>query len=89
LLLLLADQGLAKIAYSTKGDNPAFERQSTLIAADSFVSRHPELTQHVVTALVKAAYWSSQEETAKHCSGSGRAAGVRHQCIVRTLPISH
>ena len=61
-LLMLADDGLAKIVYSTKGDNPAFERQATLIAADSFVSAHPDLTQRVVTAIVKAAYWSSQEE---------------------------
>ncbi len=61
-VLLLADQGLAKIVYTTKGDNPAFERQSTLIAADSFVTNHPNVTQRVVTAIVKAAYWSSQEE---------------------------
>jgi len=61
-VLLLAEKGLARIAYSTKGQDPAFERQSTLIAADSFVSNHPDLTQRVVTAVVKAAYWSSQEE---------------------------
>jgi sulfonate transport system substrate-binding protein len=61
-VLLLAEKGLATIAYSTKGQDPAFERQSTLIAADDFVARHPELTQSVVTAIVKAAYWSSLEE---------------------------
>lgn len=61
-LLMLAGKGLAKIVYSTKGDNPAFERQSTLIAADDFVVNHPDLVQRVVTAVVKAAYWSSQEE---------------------------
>ncbi len=61
-LLLLAAQGLARIAYSTKGDNPAFERQSTLIADDSFVRANPDLTQKIVTALVKAADWSSQEQ---------------------------
>jgi len=60
-LLQLAEQGLAKIVYTSKGDDPAFERQATLIAADSFVVRHPDLTQRVVTAIVKAAYWSSQE----------------------------
>ncbi|HET6606594.1 MAG TPA: ABC transporter substrate-binding protein [Rhodopila sp.] len=60
-LLLLAAQGLARIAYSTKGDNPAFERNSTLAADDSFVRAHPDLTQKMVTALVKAADWSSQE----------------------------
>jgi sulfonate transport system substrate-binding protein len=61
-VLLLAEKGLARIAYSTKGQDAAFERQSTLIAADSFVSNHPDLTQRVVTAVVKAAYWSSQEQ---------------------------
>ena len=60
-VLLLAEKGLAKIVYSTKGQDPAFERQSTLIAADSFVASHPDLTQRVVTGVVKAAYWSSQE----------------------------
>jgi sulfonate transport system substrate-binding protein len=61
-LLLLQSQGLVKIIYTTKGDNPAFERQGTLIAADAFVSEHPDLTQKIVTALVKAARWSSLEE---------------------------
>jgi sulfonate transport system substrate-binding protein len=60
-LLLLAQQGLAKIVYTTKGDSPTFERHSTLIAADNFVTRYPDLTARVVTAIVKAAYWSSQE----------------------------
>jgi sulfonate transport system substrate-binding protein len=61
-LLLLAGKGLARIAYSTKGDNPAFERQATLIANETFVRAHPDLTQRIVTALVKAAHWSSQEQ---------------------------
>ena len=61
-LLLLADQGLAKIVYTTKGDNPAFERHSTLIATDAFVTQHPDLTGRVVKVFVTAALWSSQEE---------------------------
>lgn len=61
-LLLLQSQGLVKIIYTTKGDNPAFERQGTLIANDAFVSQHPALTQKIVTALVKAAHWASHEE---------------------------
>jgi sulfonate transport system substrate-binding protein len=79
-VLLLVDQGLARIAYTTKGDNPAFERQSTLIAADGFVAKYPELTQHVVTAVVKAAHWSSQEENREALfeiwARSGRPASV-------------
>jgi sulfonate transport system substrate-binding protein len=79
-LLLLAAQGLARIAYTTKGDNPAFERQSTLIADDGFVRTHPDLTQKIVTALVKAADWSSQEKNRAALfdiwSRSGRPASV-------------
>jgi sulfonate transport system substrate-binding protein len=59
--LMLAEQGLAKIVYTTKGGSPNFERQATLIAADGFVKQHPDLTQRVVTAIVKASYWSSHE----------------------------
>jgi sulfonate transport system substrate-binding protein len=70
-VLLLTDKGLAKIVYTTKGQDPAFERQSTLIAADSFVASHPDLTQRVITAIVKAAYWSI----------FGLAPAVRHRCI--------
>ncbi|WP_158930437.1 ABC transporter substrate-binding protein [Acidisphaera sp. S103] len=61
-LLLLVDQGLAKIAYTTKGGSPAFERQSTLVASERFVTDHPDLVQRVITGAVKAAYWSSQEQ---------------------------
>lgn len=79
-VLLLAEKGLAKIVYSTKGQDPAFERQSTLIAADGFVVNHPDLTQRVVTAIVKAAYWSSQEENRQALcdiwARSGREASV-------------
>ncbi len=60
-LLNLAQQGLVKIAYTTKGDNPAFERQGTIIAAEAFVAAQPEVTQRIVTALVRAADFSSQE----------------------------
>ena len=79
-VLLLAAQGLVRIAYTTKGDNPAFERQSTLIADDGFVRAHPDLTQKIVTAVVKAADWSSQERNRDALfeiwARSGRAASV-------------
>src|SRR3982074_2709355 len=57
-----AQQTLEKVIYTTKGDNPAFERQGTLIADDGFVTRNPDITQKIVTAFVRAAHWSSQEE---------------------------
>jgi sulfonate transport system substrate-binding protein len=79
-VLLLAEQGLAKIVFSTKGASPTFERQATLIAADSFVAKNPDLTQRVVTGAVKAAHWSSQEQNRNALfevwARSGRPASV-------------
>ncbi len=51
-----------------------------MIAADSFVTAHPDLTQRVVTAIVKAAYWSSEEANREALfeiwARSGRPASV-------------
>ena len=61
-LLNLARQGLASVIYSTKNDNPAFERHGTILARDAFIAENPDIVQRVVSALVRAAYWSSQEQ---------------------------
>jgi sulfonate transport system substrate-binding protein len=57
----LVDKGLAEIIYSTKGDSPSYERHSTLIAQESFLRAHPDATQKIVNAIVRAAKWSSDE----------------------------
>jgi len=61
-LLNLARQGLASVIYDTKGDNPAFERHATILARDAFIAEHPDIAQRIVNALVRAAFWSSQEQ---------------------------
>jgi len=60
-LASLADKGLAEIIYSTKGDSPSYERHSTLIAQEGFLRAHPDVTQKIVNAIVRAAKWSSDE----------------------------
>lgn len=57
----LAEKHIAEIIYTTKGDNPAYERQSTLIGQEAFVKAHPDITQKIVSAIVRAARWSSEE----------------------------
>jgi sulfonate transport system substrate-binding protein len=61
-LLELADKGVARIAYTTKGDNPAFGRQAHVLATEAFAAQHPDVTGRLVKAFVKAAHWSSLEE---------------------------
>jgi sulfonate transport system substrate-binding protein len=60
-LISLNEIGRAKIIYTTKGDNPAFERQSAVLVTDAFETAHPRIVGKVVKALVAAARWSSEE----------------------------
>jgi sulfonate transport system substrate-binding protein len=57
----LQRQGLAKIVYTTKGDNPAFGRNSAVLVTQAFEAQHPDITARVVKAMLQAAAWSSQE----------------------------
>ena len=60
-LASLAEKNIAEIIYTTKGDNPAYERHSTLIGQDAFIKAHPDITQKIVSAIVRAARWASDE----------------------------
>jgi sulfonate transport system substrate-binding protein len=86
----LAARGLAKIIYTTKGDNPAFERQGTVIASDAFATAQPELTQRIITAFVRAADFASQEKNRDAVfdiwARSGRSAQIfREDCAGQTM----
>jgi sulfonate transport system substrate-binding protein len=57
----LVDKNIAEIVYTTKGDSPAYERQAALIGQETFITAHPDITQKIVSAIVRAARWSSDE----------------------------
>lgn len=60
-LINLAAKGNAKVIYTTKGQDPRYGRNAGIIARQDFIEKHPEITQRVVDAFVKAAQWSSDE----------------------------
>jgi sulfonate transport system substrate-binding protein len=60
-LINLAAKGSADVIYTTKGDDPRFGRNAGIIGREAFIDTHPEITQRVVDAFVKAAKWSSDE----------------------------
>jgi sulfonate transport system substrate-binding protein len=60
-LISLDQIGRAKIVYTTKGDNPAFERQSAVLVTEAFEAVHPQIVAKIVRGLVAAARWSSDE----------------------------
>jgi len=60
-LINLAAKGAADVIYTTKGDDPRFGRNAGIIGREAFIDAHPEITQRIVDAFVKAAKWSSDE----------------------------
>ncbi|MFY4029868.1 ABC transporter substrate-binding protein, partial [Achromobacter insolitus] len=58
----LRDQGLARIIYSTKGQDPSFTRQASLLVREDFEKENPEAVQRVVDVFVRAAQWASDEQ---------------------------
>lgn len=60
-LITLAEKKIAKIVYTTKGDDPRLGRYAHVLVTETFEKAHPDLTQKVTTAFVKAAHWSSEE----------------------------
>ncbi|WP_394788826.1 ABC transporter substrate-binding protein [Rhodoferax sp.] len=61
-LFKLRDQGLAKVVYSTQGQDPAFTRQAALLVREDFEKDNTAEVQRVVDAFVRAADWSSDEK---------------------------
>lgn len=60
--LILEDQHVGKIIWSTRNAPPDWKMRAELWAAKDFIDRYPDITQLVATAYVKAALWSSQSE---------------------------
>jgi len=58
----LEDKGVGKILWSTKQGANDWRLVSDLWGTDNFVTQHPDVTQLLATAWVKAAWWISQEQ---------------------------
>lgn len=58
----LEDKGVGRILWSSKQGQNDWRLISDLWGTDVFVQQHPDLTQLLATAWVKAAWWISQEQ---------------------------
>jgi sulfonate transport system substrate-binding protein len=61
-LYYLRDQGLAKLIYGGKDDGGKYGCAGGYTVAEAFADKYPGITQRVVNALVRANYWTVQEE---------------------------
>lgn len=80
--LPLAAKGVVKIVYSTKGDDPTFGRNSSYLVTEAFAAAHPDLTQRVVTAFVKAAYFISLDENRDAAFDAWALSGLPRETFV-------
>jgi len=58
----LEAKGVAKIIWSTKNEPLDWKSWGGIWGAGDYVQQHPDITQLVVTAYVKADYWASQPQ---------------------------
>jgi len=59
--LLLQQNGIGRVIWSTRDAPADWKMRAELFARGDFVADHPDLTQIVVEAFVRAARWSSDE----------------------------
>lgn len=57
----LEDKKVGKIIWSTKAEGESWKMRAELWGAKSFIDQYPDITQIIVTAYVRAAYWISQD----------------------------
>ncbi|HVJ34547.1 MAG TPA: ABC transporter substrate-binding protein [Terriglobia bacterium] len=72
----LQKRGIVKIVYASKKDLPIFGTNSAVFVTEDFEQAHPDLTQRVVTAFVKAAAWGSTEANRQQVFAAWAKAGV-------------
>jgi sulfonate transport system substrate-binding protein len=60
--LALRDQGVTRLIYTSKGDDPRFLRHCTFVGSRAFIEKYPEHTLRVVKTLVRAAKWMADRE---------------------------
>lgn len=58
----LVDQGLAKLIYDTRKAPLKWRGRGGLVVTEEFAQKYPDITERVVKAFLKAAYWVSQEK---------------------------
>ncbi|HWO09263.1 MAG TPA: ABC transporter substrate-binding protein [Polyangiaceae bacterium] len=60
--LALRDQGLTRLIYTSKGDDPRFLRHCSFVGSQDFIQKYPEHTLRVVKTLVRAAKWMAEQD---------------------------
>jgi sulfonate transport system substrate-binding protein len=81
---LLADKGLGRIIWSTKGAPLDWKMRAELWGTQEFVQRHPDLTQLLVNADLRAVRWISEDKNrAAYIKSTAESYGYPESVIQR------
>lgn len=58
--LRIRDQGIARVVFTTRGQDPAQTSNSGFLGATDFLTKYPEITQRVLKVYVQAAKWVAE-----------------------------
>lgn len=61
-LLALRDQGVARIIYTTKGQDPKLQSNGSLVVSEDFIKRYPNTVKRIVRTLVLSSKWLNEVE---------------------------
>ncbi|HEY0466958.1 MAG TPA: ABC transporter substrate-binding protein [Polyangiaceae bacterium] len=62
--IALREQGVARLVYNSRDDDPRFLRHCTFVGSQEFIDKYPDITKRVVKTLVLAAKWISEQDAA-------------------------
>jgi sulfonate transport system substrate-binding protein len=61
-LLGLRDQGVGRVVFTTRGNDPRLTSNTLFLGAKSFTDRYPEHTKRVIKTIVLAAKWLAERD---------------------------
>lgn len=77
----LADKGIGKIIWNTKGT--PWKWRAELFVRKEFSDKYPEITQIVANAYLKASYWEAQEENRQEVIQLATLLGTPESVVLR------
>jgi sulfonate transport system substrate-binding protein len=58
--LRIRDQGIARIVYTTRGEDPDLTSNTSFVGSDEFIKKYPQIAQRVLNVYVKTAVWLAE-----------------------------
>lgn len=58
--LRIRDQGMARIVFTTRGQDPDLTSNTSFVGAEAFIRKYPEITKRVLKVYVKTAQWLAE-----------------------------